>query len=38
MDYIPALPDAIIWALVAAAGASGWRLDVADELPDEFLF
>ena len=37
MDYILRSPDAIIKRWLRA-GASGWRLDVADELPDEFLF
>ena len=37
MDYILRSPDAIIKRWLRA-GASGWRLDVAEELPDEFLF
>ncbi len=36
LDYIIEGPDSVIrhWL---EAGASGWRLDVADELPDEFI-
>lgn len=36
LDYILRSPDAIIKKWVRE-GASGWRLDVADELPDEFI-
>lgn len=36
MDYIIRADDAII-AKWLRLGASGWRLDVADELPDEFI-
>ena len=36
MDFILNKPDSVVkhWL---RAGASGWRLDVADELPDEFI-
>ncbi|MBR3750921.1 MAG: glycoside hydrolase family 13 protein [Clostridia bacterium] len=37
MDYILRDEDSIVKRWLRA-GASGWRLDVADELPDEFLF
>ena len=36
IDYILAGRDAIIKTWLRS-GASGWRLDVADELPDEFI-
>lgn len=36
VDYILTSPDAIVKKWLAL-GASGWRLDVADELPPEFL-
>ena len=36
VDYIIENEDAIIRRWLRA-GASGWRLDVADELPDEFI-
>ena len=37
MDYIITGEDSVIkhWL---SLGASGFRLDVADELPDEFIF
>ena len=36
MDYIYRSPESVVrrWLKL---GASGWRLDVADELPDEFI-
>ena len=37
MDYILTRGDSIVQKWIEQ-GASGWRLDVADELPDEFLF
>lgn len=37
MDYILRSEDSVVKRWLRA-GASGWRLDVADELPDEFLF
>lgn len=36
LDFIIHSPDAVI-ARWLRQGASGWRLDVADELPDEFI-
>ena len=36
VDYIIESPDSIIRRWLEA-GADGWRLDVADELPDEFI-
>ncbi|MBQ3074468.1 MAG: glycoside hydrolase family 13 protein [Clostridia bacterium] len=36
LDYIIDSPDSVI-ARWMRAGADGWRLDVADELPDEFI-
>ena len=36
VDYIIESPDSIIRRWLAA-GADGWRLDVADELPDDFI-
>lgn len=36
VDYIIERPDSIIRRWLEA-GADGWRLDVADELPDEFI-
>lgn len=35
-EYILTAPDAIVKRWLKA-GASGWRLDVADELPDNFI-
>lgn len=35
-DYILSAPDAIVKRWLRA-GASGWRLDVVDELPDSFI-
>lgn len=37
MDYMLDRKDSIVRRWIER-GASGWRLDVADELPDEFLF
>ena len=36
LDYIIQNPDSIVRRWLRA-GADGWRLDVADELPDEFI-
>ena len=36
MDYIIRAPDSIVRRWLRA-GADGWRLDVADELPDDFI-
>ena len=36
LDFIIRSPDAVV-AKWLRAGAGGWRLDVADELPDEFI-
>ena len=36
LDYIIRNKDSIVRRWIAV-GASGWRLDVADELPDEFI-
>jgi len=36
VDYIISRPDSIIRRYLEA-GADGWRLDVADELPDDFI-
>ncbi len=36
LDYIIRDPDAVV-ARWLRLGADGWRLDVADELPDEFI-
>ena len=35
-EYILSSPNSIVKRWLKS-GASGWRLDVADELPDEFL-